>query len=121
MKVTELTGVQLDYWVAKAAGYYARIEKNEILGCQVVFAQPFAQDEFLFEPSTEWAHGGPLIDKFNIDLLGEHDGTFWAQIDGPASVPESDLGAFGSTRLEAAMRCIVESVYFGAVPDEVAA
>ena len=121
MKVTELEGVQLDYWVAKAVGHDARIEQNEVLDCQVVFAQPFARDEFLFEPSTEWAHGGPLIDQFNVDLFCEYDGTFWAQIDGPASVPESDVGAFGSTRLEAAMRCIVSSVYFGVVPDEAVA
>ena len=44
MKVSELTGVELDYWLLKITGEQAY-------------------------PSTDWADGGPLIHKYEISKV----------------------------------------------------
>jgi hypothetical protein len=131
MKTSELTGTALDLWVARACGYEMVAEPEQVglaaagMREPVVFTSTSGALGIAGEalagkwmPSTDWAQGGPLIDKFDIDVNGELDGTFWASIDGPASVPESDVGCHGSTRLIAAMRCIVRSAYYDNVPDE---
>ncbi|EOL9041322.1 DUF2591 domain-containing protein [Cronobacter turicensis] len=63
-KTAELTGTALDWAVAKALGYDVFINPfndvmrkiSEPIGC------------YRFEPSTNWSHGGPLIDENNIWL-----------------------------------------------------
>lgn len=118
MKVSELTGAELDYWVARADGEKARIVEGVCSRLEVDAEHGDGAGWFRFEPSNDWAQGGPLLDKFSVDVVHELDGTFWASIDGPASVPESDVGHGGPTRLIAAMRCIVRSVYGDNVPNE---
>lgn len=60
-----------------------------------------------FEPSTDWAQGGPLIDQHKIWLSDDAEG--WI-----ASAPPHANSAIkeGSTPLIAAMRCLV-AAHFG--------
>ncbi|HUG56773.1 MAG TPA: phage protein NinX family protein [Candidimonas sp.] len=99
MKVSELTGAELDYWVGK-------IEKD-IQNCPfLTFRKPY---------STEWEFGGPIIERERIELTnynGIHNGklsTKWRanncrQFDHPLP-------------LVAAMRAYVASKYGEEVPE----
>lgn len=51
MKVSELAGSQLDFWVAKAEGVEASVDT-----------------QLKFTPSTDWAQGGPIIDREGIQI-----------------------------------------------------
>lgn len=89
MKVSELTGAALDWAVALANG----------------------QEEFWSTDnySTNWAQGGPIIEREEIALEpmthDEHgDGWLATRVEGPAVCME-----FGQTMLIAAMRCFVAS------------
>jgi hypothetical protein len=53
-------------------------------------------------PSTNWAHGGPIIERERIDVLYEHDLRWIA-------VPQKGIESYGPTPLIAAMRCYVAS------------
>jgi hypothetical protein len=55
-----------------------------------------------FKPSTNWAHGGPIIERERIDVLYEHDLRWIA-------VPQKGIESYGPTPLIAAMRCYVAS------------
>lgn len=87
MKTSELTGVALDWAVAKAIGEY----------------KPVAVPKY----SSDWAQGGPIIEREKIDLswdveLAHKDGRWRAELD---VMYESK----GQTPLIAAMRCYVAS------------
>lgn len=89
MKTSELQGAALDWAVAKA-------ERRTI-------------DYFrgIYKPSTDWAQGGPIIEREKVDLswdveLAHKDGWWRAEID---AIHEGD----GPTPLIAAMRCYVAS------------
>jgi hypothetical protein len=84
MKTSDLTGVALDWAVAKC-------EKNWAF-------EPDGCDSY----STDWQLGGPIIERGRIEL--EHDGfQWWARI-------RADEDFSGPTPLVAAMRCYVASV-----------
>jgi len=89
MKTSELTGAALDWAVAKCADLpYPHVydEQGEIVEVS---------------PSTDWAQGGPIIERERIEL--EHDGfIWWARI-------KADEEYSGPTPLIAAMRCYVAS------------
>lgn len=87
IKTSELTGPALDWAVTEC--------------------EQFVED--VFEPSENWADGGPIIERENIALEpmthDEHgDGWLATRVEGPAICME-----FGSTMLIAAMRCYVVS------------
>jgi hypothetical protein len=93
MKTSELTGAALDWAVAKCEGHGMEY-------FQVVDA---------YTPSTDWAQGGPIIEREEIALEpmthDEHgDGWLATRVEGPAVCME-----FGPTMLIAAMRCYVAS------------
>lgn len=64
VKVSELKGDKLDYFTAIAIG-----EKNPQIslggGCVVSHGHTLHR----FYPSSEWQHGGPLIQKFQISFF----------------------------------------------------
>lgn len=108
MKTSDLTGAPLDYWVAKAEGFMRpRIEKG---AC--VVDEP---DGHLFEPSTNWAVAGPIIDRRKIMIAWNVD--HW--ISGCHETTERPGGHIwtGRTALIAAMRVCVAAVYGEQVPD----
>lgn len=77
MRVSELTGAHLDYWVARAEGVPA--EQLTIRGIQRtadyhVVCEPRTFAEKIIGPralrySTDWAQGGPLIEKYELTLM----------------------------------------------------
>ena len=98
MRTNELSGAALDWAVAKC-------EKPEWLGNQ---AEVYVLKAG-FHPSTDWAQGGPIIERERLSLTPRggywdcyvHDRLF--EDDG------SDHYSMGETPLIAAMRCYVAS------------
>lgn len=123
MKTSELTGAQLDYWTARAEGIPAeqltirRVQRST--DCHVVHIAPPIKG-WMHHPvrvlsySTDWAQGGPLIEKYRFDLLRGY-GDDWT-----ASPPGLD-GWFcrGDTPLQAICRAVVRAA-FGDEVEEVA-
>lgn len=107
-RVADLEGAMLDAAVARAAGLVldpewidvttvddlARGERRQVQGGPPV-APAF---------STDWAHGGPIIERERITLCGEGD--FW-----DAYVAGRLAGHVGATPLVAAMRAFVASKF----------
>jgi len=97
MKTSELTGAALDWAVAKAKGY----------ADFVLDAKRFREmhDTGHYNYSTDWAQGGPIIDreKIGVDYFDVGNGRpVW--VAGLAPKQET-----GPTPLIAAMRCYVAS------------
>ena len=90
MKTSELTGAALDWAVAQCEGVSVR---NGF-------------DDNCPEYSTDWAQGGPIIEREGFELCRLESSAFgieWrAQID-------CDCRFYGPTPLIAAMRCYVAS------------
>lgn len=109
-KVSELTGSELDYWVAKAQGYErVRLNLKGKYGNRTVYVDHVdVVGVGPFKPSSSWAQGGPIIERERITIFEKGEG--WA-----ASIvisPSTRLcDVRGDTHLEAAMRCYVASVY----------
>jgi len=101
MKVSELEGALLDYWVYRALhGKHLA----DFTGGTVPY-------------SSDWRWGGPIIDACKMDVRN------WNK-DGPDESIEATMwsngvyiGQFGKTRLIAAMRCFVASEYGDTCPD----
>lgn len=92
MKTNGLTGAALDWAVAKCEGYTG------------VALQERTNTEW-YSPSTDWAQGGPIIEREKLTVTPHKRG--W-------SVEIWDLGTLlhmgvGKTPLIAAMRCYVAS------------
>jgi hypothetical protein len=96
MKTSELTGRALDWAVARCEGYRLDLVP-----------------EGSYAPSTDWAQGGPIIEREKIGIQRciracEYHG--WLALKDysfEASVPEETT--WGDTPLIAAMRCYVAS------------
>lgn len=123
MKVSELTGAQLDYWVARAEGMICHIEddENDLDEKHCIARSEFRHfKEYVFAPSTDWSHGGPIIERGLINV-------YWFPHDSQASPGHwegfirvcDDDGFPGDTPLVAAMRAYVASAFGDEVPDEV--
>jgi len=127
MKTAELTGALLDYWVARAEGLetprmatrtgYEQIPGDPV-GCRVGGGLGFA-----FQPSTNWAQGGPIVERegiaLKLDKYGLWHGEIWRGRIGDAD--HLFRSECGKTHLEAAMRAYVSIKFCDTVPDEVAA
>jgi hypothetical protein len=95
MKTSELTGAALDWAVAKCEGLTYWDDDR------LCFAnEPHGED---FEPSTDWAQGGAIIEREGIDLKRVTE-ALW-----DAHAHNVNFYESGSTPLEAAMRCYVAS------------
>jgi hypothetical protein len=114
IKVANLTGRQLDYWVAKAE----RPETN------IHFVDESRLDNF-YKPSTDWQDGGQIIDREGIDTRQivpglwaagfetEADCDRWGYVTGLTCKHEQN----GETALIAAMRTYVASKFGTEVED----
>lgn len=134
MRTSELTGAPLDYWVARAEGldnetHTPRIEEGTVVLRSVDYDGNSMGHE-VFTPSTDWAVGGPIIERTGVILSPQ------AYDVGPATCEgwiaaivvyglENTKGwrearkSFAKTPLIAAMRAYVASVYGDEVPDEI--
>lgn len=97
MKTSELIGAALDWAVAKCEGHEVQIN-----GQKIECSHP-GQWLFTAHFSTNWAQGGPIIERENICLRGEKPG-FTAWVHQSRATIQG-----GSTQLIAAMRCYVAS------------
>lgn len=95
MKTSELVGPAHDWAVAKCGEWVVGTNDEDL----VSFVLESSSNEMHFWPSTDWAQGGPIIERERIATWGDGD-LYW----------EAECGwawAKGSTPLIAAMRCYV--------------
>ena len=106
IKTQDLTGIQLDWAVAKCLNWK---DYNEDGVPYIELDSSHMSRRFgPYKPSTDWEHAGPIIDWQNI-----HWG--FGTKDGNKVVIASKLGhhvkpLLGPTPLIAAMRCYVDSI-----------
>jgi len=97
IKTSELTGAALDWAVAKCEG--VRIGQPEHISYALEFRMMHDSGDLAY--STNWAQGGPIIERKEMTLLRFGDYPNWtACIAGTPQVA-------GPTPLIAAMRCYV--------------
>jgi hypothetical protein len=108
MKVSELEGALLDYWVAKADGVDVHIDKT-LHRCFIPSpTDPQWDTDYL--PSQRWEEGGEIIEREKLISSYFNDRWwFWN---------EKTPMISGPSPLVAAMRAYVHSVYGQEVADE---
>jgi hypothetical protein len=107
-KTSELTGAALDWAVAKCEG------PNSVAACYYDEDDlPMCRDEaqhMEWQPSTNWAQGGPIIERERIDVNSKinagDDIDEWRAVKG---IGAKTKARYGPTPLIAAMRCYVAS------------
>jgi hypothetical protein len=125
MKVSELSGALLDYWIAKANGKTAVIKNGK---CLCLGSNDWAE-ECWYEPVLQtWEKVGPIIEREGIFLFQHwRDGEAWIAwvradwAGGYELSGQCDGKGTGPTPLIAAMRAYVASKFGETVPDEVEA
>jgi hypothetical protein len=91
MKTSELTGAALDWAVTKCEGFNADLREGGKWG--------------RWGWDTDWAQGGPIIEREWIDLHCVNDSLWEAECPAPGGLTMQN----GPTPLVAAMRCLVAS------------
>ena len=106
MKTSELTGAALDWAVAKCEDLEHYFED----GLVCLKGQPFDTHWLYWTPSTDWAQGGPIIEREKIDVMW--CGDRWCAYTADAECTTGDdrqLVTEGNTPLITAMRGYVVS------------
>ncbi len=105
MRTSDLQGAALDWAVAKCEGVSVEYVDDGITRCLLMRAGA------RFSPSTNWAQGGPIIEREQIETICngmQPEGLQWvAQTQ--AEKWTNDPLESGPTPLIAAMRCLVAS------------
>ena len=132
MKVSELNGAELDYWVSQCNPLgRATGERHKLLQhsrgktCYYVGGGSLRS---IFAPSTKWDQGGPIIHNERI-LLSPYKPNWWRAVHIPSG--DEDISKLypgdliqpmiayeAETPLVAAMRCIVASKFGQEVPPQ---
>ena len=102
MKVADLTAPELDYWVGKAEGL--KVVRDWIIGDEKRCVTDIDAVLELYEPSTNWSDGGPIIEREGLDIGRNSNGEWWSIK--PYDKVIKPQGT-GPTPLIAAMRCYV--------------
>ena len=108
MKTSELTGAALDWAVAKAEGatdfWFDTVATHwvKLDGKDRALRYGWAQS---YLPSTDWAHGGPIIEREKISVWARSEDFAAESFNGG----QEGLTLEGPTPLIAAMRCYVAS------------
>jgi len=108
MKTSELTGAALDWMVWELAGGPAAYPK--MVGAAFLRAWRGNSAKYL-HPSTDWAQGGPIIEREHIGICYYHEADGWEIPNWAAWRTDIDdrVQIMGKTALIAAMRCYVAS------------
>ena len=113
MKTIELTGAALDWAVAKCEGAHPQISYPD--------KRLFGAIGDTFDYSTDWAQGGPIIDRETLCLEYDKDWVYDPATADPDDEPDNGdrwmawpskdqmRTVYGPTPLIAAMRCYVAS------------
>ena len=134
MKVADAIGAQLDWLVAKCAGYVEQgvYGTPEFRDSEVYLCYCDAVLNSCYSPTTDWAQGGLILDREITKVFRNVGGTWSAMILKDVPIPPEDRGTSlaltrraqwngaGPTPLIAAMRCLVTSKLGSEieVPDE---
>jgi hypothetical protein len=109
IKTSELTRAAIDWAVAKCEGEITDLEYDGITwgfkldGKLKVLAKGWAAS-MSWHPSTNWAQGGPIIEREEIDTVKMGVEQWRGRIEGG-----NPVSGYGPTILIAAMRCYVAS------------
>ena len=108
MKVSQLIGAELDYWVGMTEGLEVEIKDG-------ICFQNVPDGKRIYSPSTNWAQAGEIIEKENIcwhenhgELIVEAGEVERGHINLPLNTP----------KLIAGMRCYVTSRFGEAVAEK---
>lgn len=96
INTSELQGPALDWAVAKCEGYVG-VALQERTGTD------------WYSPSTNWAQGGPIIEREGINLDNYEKNPRWSAWTPAPDRESGEAQAYGPTPLIAAMRCYVAS------------
>ena len=110
VKVSGAEGQVLDWMVAKSEGHVVAVAAGGFVVFDTYQDDPPPTNEYndsrwqCYSPSTNWAQGGPIIEREGIclDYWNDDDDLWKADMSG-------DNEQFGDTPLIAAMRCYVAS------------
>lgn len=108
MKVSELEGAELDYWVAKADGFSPVIIQGKCL----IPDSDCAPEPF--RPSADWDCAGFIIEREKITISPTHGRwkrSDWMATERPRNDEFYPAVTFGQLPLIAAMRCFVASKF----------
>lgn len=94
MKTAELTGAALDWAVTKCEGFDHEVTSSEW---------------GMWGWATDWAQGGPIIEREGIGLDQYADYPKWQAFTPAPEQPSGNAVCNGPTPLIAAMRCYVAS------------
>ena len=103
IKTSELTGAALDWAVAKCEGATDEWHSYKPFFWHGVACICMGGHDVDYTPSTDWAQGGPIIEREGITIWAFDDVACRAQLDTATDPLE------GPTPLIAAMRCYVAS------------
>jgi len=99
MKTSELTGAALDWAVAKCERHNVFTKHAPM---QVMYTPQGKRSWYVYTPSTNWAQGGPIIERERMEFDFDEDTQMFFAYDGV-------YAGVGPTHLIAAMRCYVAS------------
>lgn len=107
VKVSNLTGAKLNWAVAKCEGH----EIDSLMGGAVWYWLKCSltgdmEVVDLYNPSIDWAQGGPIIEREKITVSIGHDGV-WIAYSMQNYEDRKEYMQAGPTALIAAMRCYV--------------
>lgn len=112
MKVSELTGSLLDFWVARTQeiampepGSFDHKNLNVYVYTDLV-DESGNFDFQKYSPSSVWAHGGPLIEKYGFDVSLDEVRQKWDAMSGYMDYPSE-----GDTPLQAICRAVVRAEF----------
>jgi len=121
MKVTELSGALLDYWVARAENLRVQmIDIGRDRGFRPhIFIDTANRKDIprIYSPTLDWTEAGPIIERERI-ALWYTQGQWEASAGSPVHAIEiSGPEGRGSTPLVAAMRAFVRQKFGKEVPE----
>lgn len=108
MKVSELKGQQLAYWVARAQGW--EVQRYSDRGGVIVINDSGTANNH-YSPDLDWEQCGELIEEFNVELLRLSTGE-WV---GRRRCFNGVLSTYPKTAI---CRAVVDSVFGEEVDDE---
>ena len=106
----ELLGQELDSAVAARVGIDAEADTTP-RDLNAFLSVPFNGKHYFFRPSSSWNDGGPLIERFGLEI-GPDGPDSWSAFAGTTWGGDErchwEASGFGPTPLIAAMRALVE-------------
>jgi hypothetical protein len=107
MQVVDLTGTQLDYWVAKAEAI--ELKYSDAMQQWRVMDEP---TEIWWQPHVDWSQAGPIIEREGIGFFrAESPGPEYGDEAWVASDAHDACTYRGNTPLIAAMRAYIASKF----------